>query len=254
MGWFWASESATPNRITTPASSPSPPSIQPRCPVDHSAMSSCPVNHGSLQALNPRNNMPNLPNAPTHTAADGAALPTSREMSSIPMNSQGEVWQYPSPQQMLNAMSRKGYDGTNPEDVPAMVAVHNWLNEGSWEEILKWEKDYFGYHHFEKCIDCRDNEQPILVKFSGRPQRPTPKSWFLYKTGRTPKAFDHHEWFVSTPDGRTRRYVIDYYGVDELTFSVDVRPAFDDLSSLKARAKKFAEDMRDKLSGNGKKD
>ena len=64
-------------------------------------------------------------------------------MSSIPMNAQGEVWQYPSPQQMLNAMSRKGYDGTNPKDVPAMVAVHNWLNEGSWEEILKWEKQYF---------------------------------------------------------------------------------------------------------------
>jgi hypothetical protein len=106
----------------------------------------------------------------------------------------------------------------------------------------------------KEVIDCRDNEQPILVKFSGRPERPTPKSYFLWKTGRSPKAFDHHEWFVSTPDGRTRRYVIDYYGVDELTFSVDVRPALDDISSLKARARKFAQDMKDKMAGNGKND
>jgi cytochrome c heme-lyase len=150
MGWFWASEPTTPSRITTPSSTRSQSSNQSRCPVNHSAMPSCPVNHASRQALNPRNNMPNLPNAPIHTTADGAALPTSREASSIPMNAQGEVWQYPSPQQMLNAMSRKGYDGTNPEDVPAMVAVHNWLNEGSWEEILKWEKNYFGYRQSRK--------------------------------------------------------------------------------------------------------
>jgi cytochrome c heme-lyase len=46
---------------------------------------------------------------------------------------------------MLNAMTRKGYETSNPEDVPAMVAVHNWINEGSWTEILKWEKKYFPY-------------------------------------------------------------------------------------------------------------
>ena len=74
--------------------------------------------------------------------------------------------------------------------------------------------------------------KPHLVKFSGRPQRPTPKSYILYKIGWSPKAFDHHEWFVSTPEpGKTRRYVIDYYGVDDLTFSVDARPALDDFPS-----------------------
>jgi len=87
--------------------------------------------------------MPNLPNEPLHATPGADSLPTVRETSSIPMNADGERWQYPSPQQMLNAMTRKGYDGTNPEDVPAMVAVHNWLNEGSWEEILKWERKYF---------------------------------------------------------------------------------------------------------------
>jgi hypothetical protein len=48
--------------------------------------------------------------------------------------------------------------------------------------------------------------------------------------------------------------VIDYYAVDELTFSVDVRPALDDLSSMKARAMKFAENMKGKVMGNDKKD
>ena len=103
-------------------------------------------------------------------------------------------------------------------------------------------------------LTCREDGTPHLVKFSGRPQRPTPKSYILWKTGRSPKAFDHHEWFVSRPDGKTRRYVIDYYAVDELTFSVDVRPALDDLSSMKARAMKFAENMKGKVMGNDKKD
>ena len=112
---------------------------------------------------------------------------------------------------------------------------------------------------FRRTLDCiahcSENTQPRLVKFSGRPDRPTPKAKILYKTGRLPdKAFDHHEWFVSTPDGGTRRYVIDYYHVDALTFSVDVRPALDDLSSLKARTLNLASKMREKISGDDKSD
>jgi hypothetical protein len=95
-----------------------------------------------------------------------------------------------------------------------------------------------------------DNVRPHLVKFAGRPGRPTPKSYLLSVTGRSPKAFDHHEWFVSTADGKsTRRYVIDYYGVDELTFSIDVRPAIDDFESLKARTLNLAEKMKERVSG-----
>jgi hypothetical protein len=54
--------------------------------------------------------------------------------------------------------------------------------------------------------------------------------------------------------GKPRRYVIDYYSVDELTFSVDVRPALDDFSSIKARAIRFAENMKGKVVGNDGKD
>jgi hypothetical protein len=46
--------------------------------------------------------------------------------------------------------------------------------------------------------------------------------------------------------------VIDYYSVDELAFSVDVRPALDDLSSMQARAMRFAHNMKDKVVGDDK--
>jgi len=146
---------------------------------------------------------------------------------------------------MFNAMARKGYEGTNSEDVPAMVSVHNWINEESWQKILQWESQYFP-----------DNMEPHLVKFSGRPGKPTPKSYILTAMGYKPTAFDHHEWFVSRPEGGTRRYVIDYYGIgdDGLDFEIDVRPAVDDLSSLKARTMKFGNTMRDKLREKNERD
>jgi Cytochrome c/c1 heme lyase len=70
--------------------------------------------------------------------------------------------------------------------------------------------------------------------------------------GQSPKAFDHHEWFVSTLDGGMRRYVIDYYAVDELTFSVDVRPALDDFSTMRARAFELAEKVKANVIGKKK--
>src|SRR5579859_1888454 len=147
MGWFWSDSTSV--NTSAPVAVQSCPVVhapkESRCPVDHSSPSSCPVPHSARRAmaLNPRNNMPILPNAPIRSSGKLISLSTERENSSIPMNEQGEVWPYPSPQQMLNAILRKGYEGTNPEDVPAMVAVHNWINEGSWQEILKWEKKYF---------------------------------------------------------------------------------------------------------------
>jgi hypothetical protein len=102
---------------------------------------------------------------------------------------------------------------------------------------------------------CRENEKPHLVKFSGRPGKPTPKSYFLYWTGQVPEAFDHHEWFVSTGEpGHVRRYVIDYYGLDDLTFSVDARPAVDDFASLRARTKNVFASLRGKVVGTPAKD
>lgn len=43
---------------------------------------------------------------------------------------------------MYNALLRKGYTDTDPSAVPAMVSVHNFLNEGAWAEILEWERRF----------------------------------------------------------------------------------------------------------------
>jgi hypothetical protein len=49
--------------------------------------------------------------------------------------------------------------------------------------------------------------------------------------------------------------VIDYYSAGELDFSLDVRPALDDLSSFKARTLRIADAIRDKVrSGDEKSD
>ena len=77
----------------------------------------------------------------SHQSVD---LPLEREASTIPRGDGSGNWEYPSPQQMYNAMLRKGYTDTPAEHVEAMVAVHNFLNEGAWEEIREWERRFSG--------------------------------------------------------------------------------------------------------------
>ena len=63
---------------------------------------------GLLEKLNPLNFMPsNL--SQERAAHQTVDLPTDREASSIPRGDGGGNWEYPSPQQMYNAMLRKGY-------------------------------------------------------------------------------------------------------------------------------------------------
>lgn len=176
-------------------------------------------------------------------------LDLEREPSTIPRgDGTGTNWEYPSPQQMYNAMLRKGYTDTPAEDVPAMVAVHNFLNEGAWDEILGWETRFAGglQRGWEICrrgeehalttaalmarrerlegktMPAQELPQPSLVRFMGRPDEPTPKARFVQFMGwlwptryGTEPPFDRHDWFVRrhSPDGQTRdvRYVIDYY-------------------------------------------
>lgn len=77
--------------------------------------------------------------APSQTVA----LPTTRDCSSIPRGDPAcGNWEYPSPQQMYNALLRKGYTDTDATAVESMVAVHNFLNEGAWGEIVEWERRF----------------------------------------------------------------------------------------------------------------
>lgn len=99
-------------------------------------------------------------------------------------------------------MLRKGYTDTPQDAVESMVAVHNFLNEGAWNEIVAWERT-FGKGLKEGWEKCRRGEEtlslqlaqeemagaidpttePRLVRFKGRPQDLTPKARIFQALG-----------------------------------------------------------------------
>ncbi|EFQ35857.1 cytochrome c/c1 heme lyase [Colletotrichum graminicola M1.001] len=264
------------NPSTKPATAPAPPSA---CPVPHDQRqsaappppSSCPVPHdapkpkpeskgGFLQQINPLNYMfKEISQAPAENQA--IVLPTEREPSTIPRGSGDGNWEYPSPQQMYNALLRKGYTDTDITAVESMVSVHNFLNEGAWAEIVSWE-ERFGKGLYRGWQACRRGEEnaddeveklkdgsetpPTLIRFQGRPKDMTPKAvmwqvagWLYPSKFETEPPFDRHDWFVSRKMGDVEkevRYVIDYYSGEpeptgEPVFYLDVRPAMTPLGA-----------------------
>lgn len=234
---------------------------QGKCPVDHntrkSFMSGWFSKGPAVEAedhVNPLNNMPNL--SQQRAPGQKIYLPTERTLSSIPKGTKDDegVWEYPSPQQMLNAMLRKG-GGKIPEDaVESMVDVHNFLNEGTWQEILQWEEPYTKVSQMS----------PRLLRFTGRPNDMSPRAQLFQFLGKIypskyghPPPFDRHDWTVlrGTKEGEWQevRYVIDYYaGPDEgdkPTFILDVRPALDSVSSAIDRFDRIAGGVWKKAMG-----
>ena len=137
------------------------------------------------------------------------ALPTEREPSTIPKGDGEGNWEYPSPQQMYNALLRKGYTDTDATAVESMVSVHNFLNEGAWAEIVEWERR-FGRGLKKGWEICRRGEeatmadawknlveeqevpQPKLLRFMGRPKEMTPKAAMIQVMGWIyPSAFGY---------------------------------------------------------------
>lgn len=122
------------------------------------------------------------------------ALDTEREPSTIPKGSGGGNWEYPSPQQMYNALLRKGYHDTDPEHVTSMVSVHNFLNEGAWNEVRVWEGLFargLG-DGWKKCLKgeqgiaengVAEDADPKLMRFQGRPKEMTPKAAMVQLLG-----------------------------------------------------------------------
>ena len=152
----------------------------------------------TLSKLNPLNYMPsNL--SQSRAAGQTVHLPVERTTSSIPRGDSDGNWEYPSPQQMYNAMLRKGYDDTPQDAVESMVEVHNFLNEGAWAEITEWERRFsrgLGYG-WQTCRRGEEGSvtgagmptseqnvpQPRLVRFQGRPKDMTPKAKMLQIMG-----------------------------------------------------------------------
>lgn len=133
-------------------------------------------------------------------------LPTEREPSTIPKGNGEGNWEYPSPQQMYNALLRKGYKDTDATAVESMVSVHNFLNEGAWAEIVEWERRFSqglskGWEICKKGeaasmagadigANVDEVSQPKLVRFMGRPKEMTPKAAMIQVMGWVyPSAF-----------------------------------------------------------------
>jgi hypothetical protein len=80
----------------------------------------------------------------------------------------------------------------------------------------------------------------LLLTTSGVYSSYHPLVFFLLLPSTEPP-FDRHDWIVKRPEtGEEVRYVIDYYEAPPLpdgspVFSLDVRPALDNLSSVKER-------------------
>ncbi len=203
------------------------------------------------------------------------ALDTEREPSTIPKGSGDGNWEYPSPQQMYNALLRKGYTDTDPEHVTSMVSVHNYLNEGAWNEVRVWEGLFakgLG-DGWKKCLrgeegiaqsDVADVADPKLMRFQGRPKEMTPKAAFHQFLGRiwpskfdTAPPFDRHDWYIerkANGESKEIRYIIDYYeGPDEPNgepvFYLDVRPAVDSPIFAAERIMRWGGDVWHKASG-----
>jgi cytochrome c heme-lyase len=232
-----------------PVKSPAQPARYPTEPETSPGPPRSFTSNSTLSKLNPLNYMPSLSNTREHNTQT-TDLPLEREISTIPRGDADSNWEYPSPQQMYNAMLRKGYTDTPVDAVESMVAVHNFLNEGAWNEIVEWE-GIFGNGLAEGWTMCAKGEQgmamerarreymkqrrrelgstapedqdtqPKLLRFMGRPKEPTPKARILTLLGKifpesygSEPPFDRHDWYVArtTPSGTKEvRYVIDYY-------------------------------------------
>lgn len=230
-----------------------------------------------------------MPKVLSNERADNqsVSLPLEREASTIPRGDGTGMWEYPSPQQMYNAMLRKGYTDTPAEHVESMVAVHNFLNEGAWAEIVDWERR-FGrglrrgwevskrgeenaplvtamLERKERMTSRIEFQDPSLVRFMGRPDEITPKArmmqvlgWLYPAAYNTEPPFDRHDWYVRRvlPDGteQERRYVIDYYSgppepTGEPVFFLDVRPAVDTPTAACERLLRWGGDVWWRASG-----
>ena len=173
--------------------------------------------------------------SPISTLGD-SELPSNRQTSSIP-KSNDSFWLYPSQRQFQSSLQRKGWK-TDDKDIEMLVDIHNFLNEGVWQQICKWEKLAAKSN---KVIPSSNPQGPILKRFEGRPSEPTWKARILSAFKITNPPFDRHDWYVQRGE-KEIKYVIDYYSApssepDSATFHVDVRPAVNSFSSLGHRIK-----------------
>ena len=230
---------------------PAPPAEgESKCPVRRKQAvqgDTCPVRYKNPnvynvygEKLDPANLMPATAQQLPSPGQD-KPLSTERVVSGIAKGGTDNSWVYPSPQMFYNSLVRKGKgEQVKAEDVNAMVAIHNNMNEKTWREVIFWEK----FH----CKECDD---PRLLRFEGRPDDLSPLARIRMLMGR-PAPFDRHDWVVDRC-GTEVRYIIDYYHDESLPvdqslpgqfdfssntqITLDVRPALDSFTALVDRLK-----------------
>ena len=117
------------------------------------------------------------------------------------------TWQYPSPQMFYNALVRKNkVEGACEDDMDTVVAIHNNMNEKTWNLVMQWENLH------ASSFRNVPGANPKLLKFIGRPHDLSPlatlKSFFGH-----PKPFDRHDWTVDRGGREVRR-------IDSSSFSL----------------------------------
>nr|DBA44770.1 TPA_exp: holocytochrome c synthase [Cyanoptyche gloeocystis] len=169
------------------------------------------------QEVDPNNMMPRFPQRP-HPEQQ-KPLPVERVPATIRRGGTDGTWLYPSEQMFFHALKRKGKgEGIKEEDMAAVVAIHNGMNEKTWQEVMKWERA-----HASECDD------PTLLRFKGRPFELSPKALLRRWLGG-PVPFDRHDWIVDRC-GKEVRYIIDFYH-DEHAEPDDVKAVYYDRGFL----------------------
>ncbi|PFH34347.1 putative cytochrome c1 heme lyase [Besnoitia besnoiti] len=160
-------------------------------------------------------------------------LSDARERSTIPSVT-GENWNYPSEKQFYRVTRLKGHT-VSPDDMPAIVAIHNAVNEQTWVEILRYE----AFHQ-------RECDKPKLARFVGQPDSLTLKARMKHFLGYE-RPFDRHDWLIDRC-GTQVRYLIDFYdgratpedeASGKVAIYIDARPDLLSKHGLLDRAKMF---------------
>ena len=155
------------------------------------------------------------------------SLSTQRINSHIPKGgTTGDTWLYPSPQMFWNALVRKNKaEGASEEYMDTVVAIHNNMNEKTWQQVLAWEDLYAPSARIA-------GGDPKLLRFTGRPDELSLKAKLLVWLGRD-APFDRHDWVVDR-GGKLVRYIIDYYHDEKATKQDKVPSNLSDFSSMRS--------------------
>lgn len=115
------------------------------------------------QQLSAQRETSTIPRFSESSSNSTAAAPQAAEASS-------SKWVYPSPSQFFSALQRKD---RNPkqEDMDTVVTIHNAVNERTWMEVMKWERE------------AGEEITPQLVTFKGRPNDRSPRAWWKVLIG-----------------------------------------------------------------------